>query len=454
MKTTISILICKLLTFVCKVIGKVSNHDGTVYPGSISLKFYKDVLDTIEYPKYVIAVTGSTGKGSTTSMIAHILKESGKNVIWNENGSNVKNGIASLILSHTGIFSHKVNTDILLLEMDEQYLHHTFKTAVITHLCITNIMRDQPARNIHPEVIYEKITSAIKPSTHIIMNADDPLINRIRYTFENEITTYGIAKNKYDLEGTPSYAVDFAYCPSCNTKLDYLAYHYGNLGIYECPSCSFRRVNPDYEAYDIDLKNKTFKIKDTELKLNKNALFAVYYTTLAYTLCNLIGIPEKEIIRNINDNMIESQTIKDFKLGNRNFEILDVKNETALSFMQALSYIKSQEGKKTVLLGLEKVSRRYVYNDLSWLWDINFDCLTDPDIDKIYLMGKFKYDIAVRLDYDGIDPDKIVYVDDTSELLSKLESSSIGDIYALLYYDLKPIVKNLLKERYNNEKDN
>lgn len=453
MKTTIAIVICKLLTFMCKIMGKLIGHDGTVYPGSIALKFDKFVLDKIIYPKYVIAVTGSTGKGSTTSMIAHILKSSGKVILWNENGSNVKNGTASLILSHSGIFSHKLKTDILLLEMDEQYLAQTFKKSVITHLCITNIMRDQPARNIHPQVIYDKIVSAVKEDTHIILNVDDPLLNRIRYAFDNKITTYGIAKNKYDLESAPNYAIDFAYCPSCQSKIEYEAYHYGNLGVYKCPTCSFKRSDPDYEASEIDLKNKTFKIGKDYLKLNRNALFAVYYTTLAYAICDIIGVQKEDILKNINDNMMESQTIKEYKLNNRNFEILDVKNETALSFVQALSYIKNQSGKKTVVMGVEKVSRRYIYNDLSWLWDINFETLNDNTIDKIYLIGLFKYDIAVRLDYALIDPNKIVFVDDVNNLMNEIKESSEGDIYALLYYDLKPTIKGLLKEE-DNEKNN
>ena len=85
MKTTIQILTCKLITNVCKLFKK----NGTVYPGSIALKMNGKVLESIKYPKYVIGVTGSSGKGSTTSMLAHILKDNGLNVVWNSSGSNV-----------------------------------------------------------------------------------------------------------------------------------------------------------------------------------------------------------------------------------------------------------------------------------------------------------------------------------------------------------------------------
>ena len=102
MKTTIQILTCKLITNVCKLFKK----NGTVYPGSVALKMNGKVLESIKYPKYVIGVTGSSGKGSTTSMLAHILKDNGLNVVWNSSGSNVLNGTATLILNNTN--AHKI----------------------------------------------------------------------------------------------------------------------------------------------------------------------------------------------------------------------------------------------------------------------------------------------------------------------------------------------------------
>ena len=69
MKTTLLIIYNKLIYKICRLFKK----NGSVFPGSIVKKHDKYILKKIKYPKYVIGVTGSSGKGSTTSLLAYIL---------------------------------------------------------------------------------------------------------------------------------------------------------------------------------------------------------------------------------------------------------------------------------------------------------------------------------------------------------------------------------------------
>lgn len=449
MKTTFSIVLCKFITAICRLFRK----NGTVYPGNWVLKFDKHPLDDIIYPKYVVVVTGSSGKGSTVSMLAHILEGNGKKVVWNKSGSNIKNAITTLVLNNTNTFSHKLDADVLLLEMDERFISGTFKKGIITHLAITNITRDQPARNIHPLIIYEKIFESVDDDVHLIINTDDPLLNRAKYVHGGKITTYGIESTKYDSITVPNYAVDFAYCPSCHNKLNYDAYHYGHLGIYECPRCSFKRGKVDYEAEKVDLEKGIFEVQGNKLKLNKNVFFAVYYTLLSYTICDLIGIKKDGILSEINEKVMVSKRMKSQSLDGRVIKMLESKNENALSYLQSLNYIKRQNGKKTVVVGFENVSRRYRYNDLSWLWDVNFELLNDDKIDKIFCIGRFKYDVAVRLDYASIPKDKIILVEDMNDLLSMIKDYSEGNIYTMVCFDMTEIITKMLKEWQDEKND-
>lgn len=454
MRTTISIFLCKMISWACKILKPIFKKEGSVLPGEVVNRIQKNVLYNLKYPSSVVVVTGSSGKGSSVAMIAHILENSGKKVVWNKSGSNVRTAIITLVLSNTKVFSHKVDADVLLLEMDERYIINTFKPGTISHMVITNITRDQPSRNAHPEIIFDKIMESIDEHMHLIINADDPIVSKARFMHGGEITTFGVGKTSCDEEGEPEYAVDAAYCPSCQTKLKYASYHYGHIGLYDCPNCSFGRGHVDYEATEVDLKKGNFKISESTLKLNKNAFFAVYYTLVAYTVCRLLNLKDEEILKEINDDSMSSKRGKSYELDGRKMEMLESKNENALSYLQSIDYIVNADGKKkTVIMGFENVSRRYRFNDLSWLWDVPFEKLNVKEIDKIFLIGRFKYDVATRLDYAGFAKDKIVLVEDMANLLDEVVTESAGDIYTMVCFDMTGIITKLLKER-SDEKDN
>lgn len=443
MKTTFLILLNKAVTTVCNLFGR----DGSVFPASLVRPLDKDILEKIKYPKYVIGVTGSSGKGSTTSMIAHILEDNGLKVVWNKTGSNVVNGTTTLILNNTKTFSHQMNCDVLLLEMDESYIKETFKGNTLTHLVLTNITRDQPSRNGEPEIILQKIMNSMG-NAHLIYNADDPFVNRVSLS-NNEKTSYGIDKNKYSIKKPYSMNVDAAYCPICKNKLKYSFYHYGHLGGYSCVNKDFKR-EIQYLATDVDLENLSFKINDQVIHLNKDAFFAVYYTLAAYTLCKVIGISDEGIIKALNEDVMESKRLKVLHLDNRDVEMLESKNENNLSYLQSLNYINNYKGKKTIILGFDNVSRRYKFNDISWLYDVDFEILDMDNIDKIFCIGRFRYDVYNRLILAGIKEDKLILVDDIKSIISLVKEKSTGMIFTMVCFDMTAVLKKLIMEDNND----
>lgn len=443
MKTSLLILLNKILTLGLKILRK----NGSVFPASIVRKINKDILANLKYPKYVVGVTGSSGKGSTTSMIAHILNDNNYKVIWNNSGSNVVNGTTTLILNHTSIFTHKVKGDVLLLEMDESYIRETFNKSTLTHLIITNITRDQPSRNAEPAIIFNKIINSIDNKTKLIINSDDPFVNRATLFFNGDIITYGIGKTKYSLKDPISNNVDAAYCPNCHKKLIYKYYHYGHIGNYSC-ECGFKR-NADYEAKKVDLDKQEMIIDDNIIHLNKDVFFAAYYTLAAYALCKEIGLTDKMLIHSLNENVLESKRLKIIKLDNRDVDMLESKNENNLSYLQSLNYINNYEDDKCIVIGFDNVSRRYKYNDLSWLYDVDFNILDMEHINKIFCIGRFRYDVAARLVSAGISEDKIVLVDNIKNIISLLREKSFGTIFTIACFDMTELLKKLLMEASN-----
>lgn len=444
MKLTLLIMLNKSITFICKLF----KFEGSVFPASIVRKFDKNILEKIKYPKYVVGVTGSSGKGSTTSMIAHILEVNGYKVVWNKSGSNVVNGTTTLILNNTKVFSHKMDCDFLLLEMDESYIKETFSKSTLTHLVVTNITRDQPARNGEPMFILNKIFNSIDEKTHLIINSDDAFVNRLKYLHKGEVTTYGIGKTKYSLKEPISNNVDAAYCPICHEKLFYKFYHYGHLGSYSCPNGDFKN-NIDIKAEKVDLEKQEMVINDNIIHLNKDVFFAVYYTLAAYSLCKVIGMEEVKIIHALNYEVLESKRLKSLKYHNREVDMLESKNENNLSYLQSLNYINNYKGKKTIILGFDNVSRRYKYNDISWLYDVDFEVLDLKNIDKILCIGRFRYDVYARLRLANIDEDKLVIVDNIKNISEDLDKTE-GTIFTMVCFDMTAVLKKIFMEDNND----
>ena len=169
----LAILTCKLVNKLSKLTGR----SGSVIGGYYALKINKNILKKIKLPKYVIGITGSSGKSSSTELMYNILTKNNYKVCYNKEGSNTLNGITSLILNNSTLFG-KFKQDVLLMELDEQFMKHIFKYIKPTHLVVTNITRDQPPRQGNFDLVYKEIEKALPDSTHLILNGDDPYLQK------------------------------------------------------------------------------------------------------------------------------------------------------------------------------------------------------------------------------------------------------------------------------------
>ncbi len=444
----LSIFVNKLITKICKLLKR----NGSVYPALIvhDVLRQKKILEKVKYPKYVIAVTGSSGKGSTTDLINHILTDNGYDVCYNKNGSNGILAAMTLILNNCNLKGEFLH-DVLLLECDERHLKLIFGKNKMTHLIITNVTRDQPARNGEPNIVFEDIVKAIGNDTKLIINADDPLVNRLTYQLDNQYVTYGVSKTKDSYIHSNINSVDYAYCPKCHKKLEYEFYHYGHIGHYTCPSCHYMRGKVDFEVTNVDFSKHSIKINNNDIYLNKDVLYAVYYTAASYAICRSIGLTDKDIEKAVNGDKLTTKRGKVMKLDDRNLTMLETKNENNLSYYQSIRFIKNQNGKKTIILGFDNVSRRYQFNDLTWLWDVEFELLNDKNIDKIFCIGRFRYDVVTRLEFAGIDKNKIVLVDDLSKLIKMIKKDSVGDIYTMVCFDMTANIHKLIEDDENEK---
>ena len=51
--------------------------------------------------------------------------------------------------------------------------------------------------------------------------------------------------------------------------------------------------------------------------------------------------------------------------------VLNNKNENSSTFNQSLLYVTREKKQRTIVIGWKEISRRYNFDDLSWLYDID-----------------------------------------------------------------------------------
>ena len=76
----LAILACKAINKLSKITG----HNGSVIGGRFAFKIDKNILNKVTLPKYVIGITGSSGKSSSTELMYNILTHNDYSVIYNK----------------------------------------------------------------------------------------------------------------------------------------------------------------------------------------------------------------------------------------------------------------------------------------------------------------------------------------------------------------------------------
>ncbi len=422
------IFICKIIQFFLTMFGK-----GSSFPGKAAYRINKHILSYFKLPEKAIFVTGTTGKSSVSHMLSEIYRKDGMVVANNEKGSNLIFGVISALIANSRI-NGQIKADAVVLEIDERSIKYALQYIKPTYLIITNLSRDQLARNGHYDLVFKEINDYIKEETCLVLNGDDPTTMMFSLNKKNKILFFGLKKTSLSLKDTSS-VLDTAYCPICNRKLEFKYFHYGNLGNYECNHCDFKRPKIKYEASMIDINN--YMIGNDKIKLKNSAIYNIYNILACYTVAVDSKIAVKNVVEHINNMNLDFKRTTNFEYDKINGEILLSKNETPISYNQSIDYVVGNNSKKTIALGFLNVSGRYSKKDLSWLYDIDFEKLNNKSIEKIILVGPFALNLLLRLKYGGIDPSRVIICEDYHEIIDFLIKETKTKIYCLFYFDLE-----------------
>ena len=127
------------------------------------------------------------------------------------------------------------------------------------------------------------------------------------------------------------------------------------------------------------------------------------------------------------------------------------KDQNPISCSRIFDYVSNQPGNKVIILYITDVKDKVNGSeDISWLYDTDFEYLNNNEIKQIIACGTRCYDILLRLKLAGIKEDIIKVSDNydkVEELVTFEDIDKIYILYALYAYPLAVRLKKKIIER-------
>lgn len=448
-----ALVVAKCINFLLKILKREASY----FPGKIAIKICPEFLGMIEKPKIIIGVTGTNGKTTVSNLITDSLESCGYTVLNNRFGSNINAGIASSLIKNVTI-TQKVKADIAVLEIDERSSPKIYPYLKPTYLVCNNLLRDSIKRNAHPEFIFNVINNSLPSQTKLILNADDLISSNLGK--ENEKVYFGISKQDTDLQESVNLINDVRICPNCHTKLKYNYVKYNHIGNAYCPNCDFKSKQADYLVTKIDYENNLITVKyegnDTTYRLLNNSIFNIYNMVAVITLLREFGLSAKKV-----QKIFENLKITETRYTKENINGIELisnmtKGQNSIATSCVFDYVRKEPGKKEIILILDDMyDAKDSVENLTWIYDADFEFLKDSNIEKIIVGGIRAKDYYIRLLLAGIDKEKIICEKeelDTYKHLSLKKENKIYILFELYKYDVAQKLKQEIKDAIKGAK--
>ena len=434
---------------------KIFKKQGSMIAGKTAVKFQKDFVKyftNIDYNK-VFFVTGTNGKSTTTNLLYHTLKTSGKNIASNVEGANMMSGVATTLIKNSNIFG-KFNKEFLVLEIDERSLRNIFKVLPAKNLCISNLQKDQVQRNGDPDFIYQMFKNSLNKDVTLYVNNEE-VRSRSLEDYVNKSIYFSLERNSKTFEKHDFYDVTCP-CPKCSHKIEYEYYNIENIGKFKCSHCGYKsNTKVDTLITDVDFDNKSFKEGKDTYKVKYANPFMMYNYALVISVCKKFNIDAKTIEEGFLSFINPADRRETYFYHGKTIRYLRMKQENPETLQNALDTIARDKNKKAVYMGLYEIKDfKPAYNNTFYFFDCDFKKIVETDVEQYVCFSKTaSYETANRMLYAGVDNKKLkVYdVEDDFDLIfediDKLKSETIYIITGM-----KPYHK--IKAFFNKEGEN
>ena len=403
----------KLLAKLTRKASRVAGKKGTDLPGKVLRKLDNNVLSKLatNYDE-IVFVTGTNGKTTTSNLIGHTLKVCNKNFINNFEGANMLDGIIS-----TFAIQSKNNTKLAIIEIDEGSIPKVMNYITPTKFVINNFFRDQIDRFGEIDTLIETIGNQLEgKNIQLILNSDDPFVTRLAKYGKNNIY-FGINHDAYNFS---DYGIsESKFCPNCGHELVYDFVHYSQLGFYRCAKCDFKHPEAKYKVTNATVEPFIkFRVNDGEIFETRLAGdYNIYNLLAAYSLLKELGLADEEIHQGLGSYTSKNGRMQSIDISEDATVLLNLaKNPAGLNASLAIGNVIKEDINYLLVLNDNGADGL----DISWIWDTDFNILTNQKIRNIICSGKRAKELALRLKYSEIKANVIVN-ENIAEAVSELK---------------------------------
>ena len=184
-----------------------------------------------------------------------------------------------------------------------------------------------------------------------------------------------------------------------------------------------------------------------EIQLAFRSIYNVYNILAAYAAARECGVPAETIAAAVSGYVLKNGRMQTFRLGEHHGTLLTSKHENSIAYDTNLRYIASEKAPCSVLVVVDAVSRKYFTSETSWLWDIDFDLLNAPQVERVVLSGRYCNDLAERFSFTSIPPERIVVRESIPEACRGLAASGGEELYVVTCFsDRDKVLSQVEKE--------
>jgi lipid II isoglutaminyl synthase (glutamine-hydrolysing) len=417
---------------------------GTSLPGKVLTRVEPHAIGRLasRLDRGSVVISATNGKTTSAAMVAAILERTGARLVHNRAGANMAGGVASALAAAARRGGRALTGDLGLFEVDEFWLGPVVEELEPRAMLLGNLFRDQLDRYGELETIADRWAAVVaKTPAALVLNADDPLVADLGRA--KGATYFGVEDPSLALAEL-QHASDSKHCRRCGHAYAYETVYLAHLGIYRCPNCGQERPRPSVTATDVELhgiRSAAFTLQGRRVALPLPGLYNVYNALGAAALTLTLGVPLDDVVAGLEAVAPAFGRAETLELGGRPTSILLVKNPAgANEVLRTLAL----EGGGLDLFGVLN-DRIADGRDVSWVWDADWELLA-PHVARMTCSGTRAAELALRLKYAGLPPDRLTVVEDLEQGLDTALRGS-GPLYVVPTYTALLELRELLTRR-------